>query len=135
MNRRTVWLLVKSSAVLYTGCLLSACAFGRNETTGEIVGGFSLGVMADTANQALGAGLAAATGIPGIGSIAVGALGILGTAFGAKKMAEKKAEDRGWEEAQKTYSPPPGTVVVAPSATLPPIQPAPVVPAPAGATQ
>lgn len=133
MNRRTVWLLVKSSAVLSTACLLSACAFGRNETTGEIVGGFRLGVMADTANQAIGAGLAAATGIPGIGSIAVGALGVLGTAFGAKKMAEKRAEDRGWEEAQKTYSPPPGMVLV-PSATLP-VQPAPAVPAPAGATQ
>lgn len=133
-QRRIAWLLVRSSAALSIGCLLSACAFGRNEVTGEIVGGVSLGVMADTANQALGAGLAAATGIPGIGSIAVGALGILGTAFGAKKMAEKRAEDRGWEEAQRTYSPPPGTVVV-PAGTMPPVQPAPVVPGPAGATQ
>lgn len=130
--RRIATLLVRSSALL-TGCLIASCAAARDPTTGEIVVGVGLARLPETGNQLLATGIAAASGIPGVGSIVLGGLGVLGTAFGAKKIAEKRAEDRGWEEAQRTYSPPPGSVVVH-SATIP-TQPAPVVPAVNGATQ
>ena len=110
--------------------LLAGCAAARDPTTGDVVIGWSLAKLPETSNQLLATGLAAATGIPGVGSLALGALGVLGTAFGAKKVAEKRAEDRGWREAQATYSPPPGTILV-PSAGLSHTQlnPPPAVPA------
>lgn len=111
---------------------MAACAAARDPVTGEIVVGFGLTRLPETGNQLIASGLAAATGIPGIGSIALGGLGILGAAFGAKKAAEKKAEDRAWNEAQATYSPPPGMVMV--PATLPPTTPVAPGAQPTGAT-
>ncbi len=133
--RRIASLLVKSSALL-TACLIASCAAARDPTTGEIVVGFGLARLPETGNQLIASAAKAATGLPWVGDAALGLLAATGIGYGAVKRAEKKGEDRGYVEAQTTYSPPPGTVLVqALPATIPPTPPAPAVPAPAGATQ
>lgn len=144
MKRTQRTALAASSALLASVCFFApGCAAARDPTTGEIVVGFGLARLPETGNQLLSSGLAAATGIPGIGPLALGLLTAGGLGYGVKKQAEVKAADKAWSEAQATYSPPPGTVVVAthpppsvvaspPSPATMPTNPAPPVAAPTG---
>lgn len=99
MSRRTIWLLVKSSALL-TGCLIASCAAARDPTTGEIVVGVGLARLPETGNQLIATGLAAATGIPGAGPLALGALGLLSAVQKGKQAAEASAQARAQSEAR-----------------------------------
>lgn len=82
-------------------CGLSGCAFGRNELTGEIVGGIELGRLADTTNSALSA--AGEMLPPPWGSVAEFALPAIaagGLIHGRSRTAAKKESDAAYDEGK-----------------------------------
>ena len=107
------WLRRALSAALFlviAGCYLTplvmlagGCAAGRNEQTGEIIVGASVGKLVESTNQALGAltdGALAAlgVGIPGVGGLV--ALAVRGfTKAGAEKRIRESA-DAAYEEGR-----------------------------------
>lgn len=79
----------------------SGCAFGRNELTGEIVGGVPLGKLADTTNSALSA--AGAMLPPPYGKLAEFALPALaagGLIHGRSRTTAKKESDAAYDEGK-----------------------------------
>lgn len=98
-TRRIALLLVKSSALL-TACLIASCAAARDPVTGEIVLGVGLATLPETGNQLISTGLQAATGIPGVGPLALGALGLLSAVQKGKQAAEASAQARAQAEAR-----------------------------------
>lgn len=96
--------------VLFT---LLGCAVGRGQS-GEIVLGFEAGRLTETVEQI--AGSLATSAFGGYGGIAAGLAGLAVTVFGAKRHADarasiaaKAAEDKGWNDAQSLFAPPPAT--------------------------
>lgn len=99
---------------------LGACAVGRNESTGEIVIGVGAGKLVETGNQAIGAAAGALFGPTGV-AVSGGALGLLGLLGkfwrdAAAQKARREGEAHGWDEAARTYSPPPPNTPKAPEA-------------------
>ncbi len=71
--------------------LLVGCAVGRGDA-GEVILGVELGIMADNANQALGAGINMFA--PGLGTIIAGGLASIGGGAGVSKLVVNKIEKR-----------------------------------------
>lgn len=86
-------------AVTFLG--LSGCAFGRNELTGEIVGGIELGRLADTTNSALSA---AGSMLPppwgGIAEFALPAIAAGGLIHGRSRSTAKRESDAAYDEGK-----------------------------------
>lgn len=97
---------MKYALALLAVALLTGCAVGRNEGTVAIVLGFEAGKLVETPGQALGV---AADFLPEpFRSLAVGALGIGGTALATSRATRKRdaAFDEGVARATG-HAPPP----------------------------
>lgn len=80
---------------------LTGCAFGRNELTGEIVGGIELGRLADTTNSAISQ---AAEFLPApygkIAEFALPAIAAGGLLHGRGRSTAKKESDAAYDEGK-----------------------------------
>lgn len=77
--------------LLAVAMLLTGCAVGRNELTGEVVLGFGAGRLVETAGQA----------VASLGSLLPPPFGQLGILGGALLMGHQTGRNRGWDEREK----------------------------------
>lgn len=85
-------------------CGLAGCAVGRNDLNGDIVVGFKLGRLVETANQAVATGTEGLLGMLGVAAGPAGLVGLVAARFFAEAKSEKAMReglDKGWESRER----------------------------------